>query len=65
MNFWEFLKWAWETLGWVEGALFTVWLYGMYWGKKHLMKNLDVEEQRRTSNERSSICRRGDSCYQI
>ena len=25
MNFWEFLKWAWETLGWVEGAIFTAW----------------------------------------
>ena len=26
MNFWEFLQWAWETLGWVEGAIFTAWL---------------------------------------
>ena len=36
MNFWEFLKWAWETLGWVEGAKFTAWLYGMYRGKKSI-----------------------------
>ena len=47
MNFWEFLQWAWETLGWVEGALLTVWLYGMYWGKKHL----DEKFRRRRAKE--------------
>ena len=47
MNFWEFLKWAWETLGWVDGVLFTVWLYGMYLGKKRI----DEHFRRRRNKE--------------
>ena len=47
MNFWEFLQWAWETLGWVEGAIFTAWLYGMYWGKK----SIDERFRRRRAKE--------------
>ena len=47
MNFWEFLQWAWETLGWVEGAIFTAWLYGMYWRKK----SIDERFRRRRAKE--------------
>ena len=24
---------AWNTMGWFEGFLFTVWIVGLYWGK--------------------------------
>ena len=48
MNFWEFLKWAWETLGGGEGAIFTAWLIGLYWGKK----KIDERFRRRRSKER-------------
>tara|TARA_X000000950_G_C13609386_1_gene534701 strand:+ start:156 stop:311 length:156 start_codon:yes stop_codon:yes gene_type:complete len=24
---------AWNTMGWVEGIIFTGWILGLYWGK--------------------------------
>ena len=47
MNFWEFLQWAWESLGYVEGIIFTIWLVGLYWGKK----KIDERFRRRRNRE--------------
>jgi len=29
----KFLQWAWETLSWVDGALFTLWIIILYYAK--------------------------------
>ena len=29
----KFLQWAWETLSWVEGVWFTVWIILLYYAK--------------------------------
>ena len=56
MNFWEFLKWAWETLGWVEGAIFVAGAvvgslnFGMYWGR-HTSNQIDERFRRRRAKE--------------
>ena len=29
----KFLQWAWETLSWVDGVWFTVWIILLYYAK--------------------------------
>ena len=29
----KFLQWAWETLSWVDGGWFTVWIILLYYAK--------------------------------
>ena len=29
----KFLEWAWETLSWVDGVWFTVWIILLYYDK--------------------------------
>ena len=41
------LQWAWESLGYFEGIIFTVWLVGLYWGKKRI----DERFRRRRNKE--------------
>ena len=29
----KFLQWAWETLSWVDGLWFTIWIILLYYAK--------------------------------
>ena len=51
MNFWEFLQWAWESLGYWEGAIFTVWLVGLYYTKKKIDERFRNRRAKRLERE--------------
>ena len=35
----KFLQWAWETLSWVDGFLFTIWIIILYYAYAAINSN--------------------------
>tara|TARA_R100001594_G_scaffold19766_3_gene38507 strand:- start:17323 stop:17457 length:135 start_codon:yes stop_codon:yes gene_type:complete len=37
---------AWNSMGYVEGFVFTCWIVGLYWGKKRIDYHFDRKTKR-------------------
>ena len=45
---------AWHSMSYVEGFFFTVWIVGLYWGKKRIDLHFDRKMYKRSALPASS-----------